>query len=159
MDVSGESHHADAVRAVVGNSLKPGGSETKVDVQLLPEPNNRFDRNAIAVWCSSHQLGYLPKEVAPRYVTVLSALVANGWTPQVQARIWAGVWSYDDEPGQREFHAQVRLDLAEPHMLVPANLPPSGAHRTLPLGGAIQVTGEEKHLGALAPLLRPEGEW
>jgi hypothetical protein len=52
----------------------------------------------------------------------------------------------------------VRLDLAEPHMLVPANMPPSGDHRLLPIGNAIQVTGEEKYLDALAPLLRPEGE-
>ncbi|MEH1130055.1 HIRAN domain-containing protein [Micromonospora sp. CPCC 206061] len=158
VDVAGESHHAKAIRAVVGPDLKSGGSEIKVDVQLLPEPNNRFDRNAIAVWCGNHQLGYLPKEVAPQYVSVLSGLVANGWTPQVQARIWASVFSYDDEPGRGEFHASVTLDLAEPHMLVPTNMPPNGEHRTLPLGNAIQVTGEDRHLDALAPHLRPEGE-
>jgi HIRAN domain-containing protein len=158
VDVAGESHHEKAIRAVVGDNRKAGGSETNVDVQLVPEPNNRFDRNAVAAWCGSHQLGYLPKEVAPRYVAVLSGLVANGWTPQVQASIWAGVESYGDDPGRGDFYAQVRLDLAEPYMLVPANLPPSGEHRTLPLGNAIQVTGEEKHLDALALLLRPEGE-
>ena len=83
---------------------------------------------------------------------ILSALVGQGWTPQVAARIW----SFDY--GDGDFQASVRLDLAEPHLLVPANMPPSGAHRLLPIGGAIQVTGEEKHLDALAPFLRPEGE-
>jgi collagen type III alpha len=43
-------------------------------------------------------------------------------------------------------------------MLVPANMPPDGEYRLIPSGNAIQVTGEDKHLDALAPLLRPEGE-
>ncbi|MGH3646026.1 MAG: hypothetical protein ACRDTM_02445 [Micromonosporaceae bacterium] len=159
-EVAGESHYAEAIRAVLGKSFKPSGSEIVVNAQLLPEPSNRFDLNAVAVWCGPHQVGYLPKEDAARYVAVLSALVANGWTPQVQARVWSADWSYDDEEFDDgdSFRGSVRLDLAEPHMLVPGNMPPSGEHRTLPVGAAIQVTGEEKHLGALMPHLKAEGE-
>ena len=43
-------------------------------------------------------------------------------------------------------------------MLVPANMLPTESSRTLPIGSAIQVAGEEHHLDALTPLLRPEGE-
>lgn len=43
-------------------------------------------------------------------------------------------------------------------MLVPANQPPREPNRMLPLGAAIQVAGEEKHLDALLRWLRPEGE-
>jgi collagen type III alpha len=52
----------------------------------------------------------------------------------------------------------VRLDLAEPHLLVPANLAPDGPHVMLPYGNAIQVTGEEAYLGTLAPLVGEAGE-
>jgi hypothetical protein len=81
------------------------------------------------------------------------------WLPQVSARVWGAQWSDYDGDGRRPtFQGSVRLDLAEPHMLVPANLPPAGDCRMLPTGSAIQVTGEEKYLDALAPFLRPEGE-
>jgi len=160
VEVAGESHHARDIRAIFGHDFKPNGSEITVDSQLRPEPTNRFDRNAIAVWSGPHHLGYLPKEEAARYAPVLSGLVANKWTPQCEARVWAADWSYEDDErsGRGDPQARVTLDLAEPHMLVPANLPPSGEHRTLPTGGAIQVTGEERHLGVLHPYLRPEGE-
>jgi collagen type III alpha len=83
--------------------------------------------------------------------------VSQGWLPHVNARVWGAEWSeFDDR--KTTFRGSVRLDLAEPHMLVPANLPPSADCRVLPTGGAIQVAGEENHLDALAPFLRPEGE-
>jgi hypothetical protein len=56
------------------------------------------------------------------------------------------------------FGAGITLDLAEPHLLVPVNLPPSGAHEMLPLGGAIQVTGEEAHTETPAAFTGPAGE-
>jgi hypothetical protein len=157
VEVAGESHYAKQLRSLFGTEFKPGGVEIQVTVQLVPEPANKFDGNAVGVWSGSMQLGYLPREEAARYVSVLSALVARGWMPQVSARVWGSEWSdYDDR--RTTFEASVRLDLAEPHMLVPANMPPSGSHRMLPLGSAIQVTGEEKHLDDLAAYLRPEGE-
>ncbi|MFI9638775.1 HIRAN domain-containing protein [Micromonospora sp. NPDC051925] len=55
---------------------------------MLPEPTNRFDRNAVKVVCGGNHVGYLPKEQAAEYAPVLTALVDQGWTPQVQARVW-----------------------------------------------------------------------
>jgi hypothetical protein len=52
----------------------------------------------------------------------------------------------------------VRLDLAEPHMLVPRNAPPDALHVLLPQGAAIQATGEEAYLSMLAPLVGPANE-
>lgn len=150
-DVAGESFHEKAIKAVVENGSR-SGSDVLVQVQLRPEPTNRFDPNAVAVWSGPHHLGYLPRDEAPRYVGVLSTLLAQGWAPQVEAKIW----SYDH--GGDDFNASVRLDLAEPHMLVPANMPPTDSHRLIPIGNAIQVTGEERHLDVLAKHLRPEGE-
>jgi hypothetical protein len=156
-EVAGESHFADAIRTLLGKDFKATGTEIVVMAQLIPEPRNDHDRNAVGVWSGGLQLGYLPREEAARYAPALSALTAQGWLPQVSARVWGSEWSeYDDQ--RVSFRGSIRLDLAEPHMLVPANLPPDGEHRTLPVGNAIQVTGEEKHLDALAPLHRCAGE-
>ncbi|RAO30070.1 hypothetical protein ONO86_05622 [Micromonospora noduli] len=157
VEVAGESHYAVQIRELFGKDFKPSGSEIAVTAQVVPEPQNRHDPNAIGVWVGNRQLGYLPKEEAARYTPMLAGLVAQGWLPQVSARVWGTEWSdYDDR--RASFRGSVTLDLAEPHMLVPVNLPPHGQHQLLPTGAAIQVTGEENHLDVLAPLSGPAGE-
>ncbi|SCL26143.1 hypothetical protein GA0070624_3246 [Micromonospora rhizosphaerae] len=157
VDVAGESHYRRAIRGLFGKDFTASGTEVVLTAHLIPEPRNKHDRNAVGVWVGGAQIGYLPREDAVRYAPVLSALTAQGWLPQVSATVWGSEWSdYDGKPGT--FQGSVRLDLAEPHMLVPANMPPSGDCRMLPTGNAIQVTGEEKYLASLAPFLRPEGE-
>jgi HIRAN domain-containing protein len=156
-DVVGESHYTRAIRQLLGRDFKANGTEIITTATLLVDPNNKHDRNAVGVWAGGNLVGYLPREEAARYAPVLSQMMSRGWSPQVAARIWGAEW--DDYDGRsKEFRGSVRLDLAEPHMLVPANLPPSGEHRLLPSGNAIQVTGEEKHLDTLASFLRAEGE-
>ncbi|MCY1138215.1 HIRAN domain-containing protein [Actinoplanes sp. Pm04-4] len=150
VDIVGESHYGDAIRAVLGADFKAQGTELLAPATLTPEPGNRHDRHAVGVWIDSQLVGYLPREEAVRYSPVLTHLSVQGWAPQVTARVWGSEWE--------GFRGSVRLDLAEPHMLVPANLPPSMPHRLLPRGAAIQVTGEDKHLAELTPFLRPEGE-
>jgi collagen type III alpha len=157
VDVAGESHFGRSIRGLFGKDFKATGTEIEVTAQLIPEPRNKHDPNAVGIWVGGVQVGYLPGDEAVRYAPVLSTLTAQGWLPQVSARVWGAEWSdYDDRTDS--FQGSVRLDLAEPHMLVPANMPPSGDCRILPAGNAIQVTGEEKYLDALAPFLRPEGE-
>jgi collagen type III alpha len=156
-EVAGESHYGRSIRGLLGEDFKAAGTEIVVTAQLIPELGNKHDRNAVGVWVGGVQVGYLPRDEAVRYAPVLSALTAQGWLPQVSARVWGTEWSdYDDHTGS--FHGSVRLDLAEPHMLVPANMPPNGDCRILPSGNAIQVAGEEKYLDALVPFLRSEGE-
>jgi len=109
-------------------------------------------------------VGYLAKEEAPRYQPVLLRLVSQDLIPVVSSRIWAREDTYptwDDrgrEGQQTTFHSRVSIALAEPHMLVPLNLKPSPRHALLPIGTAVQVTGEESRMAAIAPWLRPEGE-
>ncbi|MFI5916064.1 hypothetical protein [Dactylosporangium sp. NPDC051541] len=80
------------------------------------------------------------------------------------ARIWCGYrsdYEYDDDgrsADRPDFLGSVRLDLAEPHLIVPANTPPEDPYVLLPYGNALQVTGEEAHLETLTPWLRSEGE-
>jgi hypothetical protein len=154
VDIVGESHYADAIRDVFGSEFRSEGCELTAAAQLVPEPWNRHDGNAVGVWVAGRQVGYLSREEAGRYAPVLSGLVADGWVPQVSARVWAAA-DYGDRPG---LTGSVRIDLAEPHLIAPANRAPGVAHRALPAGNAIQVVGEEKHLDALLPWLRAEGE-
>jgi collagen type III alpha len=156
-DIAGESHYLEAIRSLFGNDFKPSGSEVVLNAVLAPEPSNRHDRNAVGVWIGGSLVGYLPREEAARYSPILTHLTSHGWAPQVKARVWASEW--DDYDGRgTTLRGSVRLDLAEPHMMVPSNQAPSATHRMLPTGNAIQVTGEDKHLAQLVAFLRPEGE-
>lgn len=87
IEVAGESHYANAIRGLFGEKVKPGGEEIVVTAQLVPEPQNKHDRNAVGVWIGGRQVGHLTQQDAARYVTVLSALTAQGWQPQVSARV------------------------------------------------------------------------
>ena len=157
VDIVGESHYAGAIRSLLGDDFKPGGAEVMATAVLMPEPANEYDPNAVGVRVDGLLVGYLPRDEARRYAPVLGGLVARGLEPQVRARIWGAEWEDYDNRGTT-FRGSVRLDLAEPHLIVPVNLPPGAEHQLLPHGSAIQVSGEEQHLDALVPFLRPEGE-
>jgi collagen type III alpha len=163
-DVVGESNYLDHVRRVIGRAHQAEGAEHLHSALLVAEPANPHDRHAVAVQIAGQTVGYLPREDAPAYSRVFQRLAAQGFVAQVQARIWAG--DYDDYEVDRRgnyvqstrFGAGVRVDLGEPHLLVPGNMPPPGAHELLPVGGAIQVTGEEAHTDVLAAHCGAAGE-
>ena len=58
-------------------ALKPG-----VKVKLVREPDNKFDKNAVAVWIDDVHVGYIPKN---QNVALAAAIDATGklWTPPV----------------------------------------------------------------------------
>lgn len=149
---------------MLGRQFGPAGTEFYLTARLIPEPHNKHDRNAVSVRLNGSTVGYLPREEAVHYARVLSALVAQGWLPQVGARVWGGERTscdYDRRGrtvDRTEFIGSVRLDLAAPHLKVPTNQPPTEAYALLPRGNAIQVTGEEDHMARLVPLLSPSGE-
>ncbi|MEV0895502.1 hypothetical protein [Actinoplanes sp. NPDC049802] len=156
-EVVGETHYAKAIRALFADDIDPQGTDITVPVQLIPDRNNRHDRNAVGVWFGSNLLGHLPRPEAARYVQVLTSLTDRGLIPEVNAQITGREWgAADGRPAT--FDASIRLDLAEPHMLVPANSPPASEHRVLPSGSAVQVVGQQPSLDALRLILRPEGE-
>ncbi len=146
--IVGESFHMDEIRRTFRAAGGGQGTDTVyTQVELLPNPNNKFDRNAVEVRSAEGVLGFLEKGVAPSYGPILTAIRSMGKRPLTAARIWVG-----DE------YASVSIDLADPHMLVPINAEPTATHVMLPTGAAIQVTGEELHLAELRAFVRPEGE-
>lgn len=156
-DIVGESHHTKEIRALLPKRLPDEGAELFMTVMLRHDAANRYDPNAVEISGSTGALGHLPRESAALYAPVLSALAQNGFVATTAARIWGGN-RLDWETEKTQFVGSVRIDLPEPHMLVPTNLPPSSAHVVLPTGSTIQVTGEENYGPALEPYLCPAGE-
>lgn len=70
LEVVGESRYQQALWAACGGS--PGDRvRHRIVAVLVPEPDNPHDGNAVAVWVDGAVVGYLPREVAARYVAGL----------------------------------------------------------------------------------------
>lgn len=162
-EVVGESWYFPTLQKIIGVPTLEWTEITTL-AHLVPEPTNQYDRNAVQVLIGGQPVGYLPREDAARYVTVLANLCQHGWLPQVPAQVRGGLvenFDFDERGRERkftEFVGSVLLDLGEPHLLVPANRPPDAEHVMLPRGNAIQVTGEENYLNTLVPFLGAAGE-
>nr|WP_246497532.1 HIRAN domain-containing protein [Sphaerisporangium rubeum] len=160
-EVAGESHYFPALEKVLRTS---GARELETTAILIREPHNRHDPNAVAVLIQQETVGYLPREDATRYRSLLDHMAASGFAARVPCRVWGGMVTdheYDQAGRTRlneRFIASVKIALAEPHLCLPVNTAPQGPHVVLPHGGAIQVSGEEHHLSNIKPLLRTEGE-
>lgn len=158
--VVGERAHLDALRGVVGPAHRAEGREHHVVAVLVPEPTNRFDPDAVAVYVDEQRIGYLPRDDAARYRPVLDPIYASGRRPVVPARIWAADyedWDAELDGTVTRFGAGVCLALDEPHLLLPANAAPMGPHVLLPSGSRVQVHDTAPHLDRLATLPGPEG--
>lgn len=151
--VVGTEHREPGLRSVLGHSLAADSSaEIERTLALLPEPGNPADRYAVAVYAGNVQLGYLAREDAIQYQSVLARIVGTGYIPEVAGRIWANESSdYDFESGResRRLFSDVSFTIPEPHMLVPVNDPPRSAYTVMPRGGSIKVMKAEDHFDVL----------
>ncbi|MDH3249759.1 MAG: bifunctional DNA primase/polymerase, partial [Acidimicrobiia bacterium] len=59
VDVVGESHHQDELLAITGGRRRYGGVDVGVVAELVPEPSNRFDPDAIVVAIDERPVGYV----------------------------------------------------------------------------------------------------
>ena len=104
VDVAGESFHTKDIERLFRGKVPDGGATLDVVAQLIPEPTNRHDRNAIKVVVGSSHVGYLPKEIAGDYQPVLRQLLTAGYAPQcgAQIRAWphagATAWNLRERP-------------------------------------------------------------
>lgn len=161
-EVVGESAYLPALRRLLPNT--ENRTEIETAALLVPEQPNPHDSNAVIVRIDDATVGYLPRDVASKYQPMLLSLGTSNRVARVACRIWGDHFSdYElDSQGdyvERErFNASVTVALAEPHMCLPVNGSPSVPHVLLPDGGSIQITGEDQHMPAIEPILRPEGE-
>jgi hypothetical protein len=161
-EVVGASEHEAAIRSLLPSPLPGRGADLDTVADLVPEPDNRFDPYAVAVRVAEKVVGYLPQEDARHYQPVLADLVEQGFQPQAPCRVSASEWEAADWDrrglGLTEYHASVALALAQPHMLVPLNLPPAGSYQPLPHGTATVVPMDRDGFELIVPYFRPEGE-
>ncbi len=145
------SEIAKVIKSLTGRVLRLDEEVEIPDVaaSLRTEPANRYHRRAIMVIIDGLHVGYVAREDADRYHPSMSRIEAAGYTPTTRARLWAVQRQGWDGPPK--VHARVSLALNEPHLLIPVNEPPTVAYSLLPWGNAVQVTGEENHLDAIAP--------
>jgi hypothetical protein len=74
--VVGESFYLDALRRIVGPNAGRAETRIRLSVQatLVPEPENPYDRNAVAVHVSGHKVAHLSRAEARRYQRAIQAL-------------------------------------------------------------------------------------
>lgn len=156
-NVVGESFHLAAFKALAAayghRSVPEYGVEiTEARAGIVPDPENAYDSNAVAVWIDGrHLVGHLPRDVASLYTHQLECL-DRGTYLQVPARVWIGK-SFDwDESSGREvtgIRGSVTVRLPEPDGVAAFNDLPAEPHSVLPWGRAVQITGEEHHMDVL----------
>jgi hypothetical protein len=156
VEVVGEHAYSRAIKAALRASKAPiaarSDSEVEgVQVELVAEPDNPYDVNAISVRWRNQVLGYLSREDAVRYAQPIRRIIASGFTAVTTARIWA----YD---GGERLQARVTVALPEPGLVAPLNEAPTGVTTLVPWGSAIQVLKEENHFDILFNHVPPEGD-
>lgn len=77
--VAGESHYQDALRATKDICLESFEGRPAFTAALVPEPDNEYDGNAIAVYSPQGTLGYLPRERAYEYRELFGELLRRGY--------------------------------------------------------------------------------
>jgi hypothetical protein len=86
VNVAGESHYQDALRAIAG----PGEVRLATEAQLVPEPENEYDPNAVRVEVDGRKVGYLPRDLAPAWAPRLAELAARRRVGGCEATIVGG---------------------------------------------------------------------
>ena len=141
--VVGEAYYLHDLLQVCGGRTSNGPRIKLATAQLVLEPSNPLDRNAVAVFIGGAKVGYLPREDALRFHHVIRYLSDAGRPATCRAR-FTGAW--DRGPRDRG-HVGVVLDIG----LEPRPLRRSPAF--LPCGRSVTVVDEEKHQELLAGFL------
>lgn len=71
LEVVGESHYQDALSAIAGPKTAEGANYACI-ADLVPEPSNVHDRNAVRVEVNGRRVGYLSRPSAKHYRAALA---------------------------------------------------------------------------------------
>lgn len=107
-DIVGEASYQDAL----GRLSRDGEHHV---AHLRPEPENQFDKNAVAVYIGREKVGYLPKGDAKAYVGELAAAEISGFMFACPAYLTGG---FKKDDGARA-HFGVKLGIKHPIRIVP----------------------------------------
>ncbi|MFK4085198.1 HIRAN domain-containing protein [Kribbella sp. NPDC020789] len=99
LEVVGESHYQDALWGIAGARVGQSVRCT-VEAVLVPEPQNAYDPNAIAVVIHGHLVGYLDRQTAGLYAAGLNELMRLHGAHIGLSGVIVGGGYYDDGPGR-----------------------------------------------------------
>lgn len=155
LDIVGENWREKEILAAVGRESTPRDMEFTGygKAELVPEPDNPHDREAVSVRIAGFNVGYL-EAGSGDYYRVVNRFVTNGYVPVVRVRIW-GVTRFVRSRGQDELKSAIRVALAGADQILPDNDPPRAPHFLVPRGRSVSVSGEEAHFDVLRQYARP----
>lgn len=159
-EVAGEFARMENIHAAIGRKPERDEEIERDDLvaALVPEPTNQYDKNAVMVQINGQHVGYLERDVAAVYLPVIREVWDAGSVAATGARVWVSARQNWDQPRKLKYVARISLALAEPHLLLPINAPPTAEYSILPWGPALQATGEELHQAWLARYITSHGD-
>lgn len=142
VNVVGESFHQDNLEMVSGGRTEDGPAITMVTAELVREPENPFDANAVRVDIDGRPCGHLARQEASDYHATLDALAAVGRPATCRAWLTGGWQRGVLDKGSFGVRLDVHpdLDLAERAAMLPFG------------DGRVSLIGEQhaqEHLEAL----------
>ena len=143
VNVVGESNYQPALEAASGGRTDKGARVPLVTAVLVREPQNRYDPNAVRVDVGGQTVGYLSRNEAPVFHSVLAGVSNMGRHATCRAWLTGGWWRPPSDSGS----FGIKLDL-HPELQVVDNC------FVLPYGiGRVSITGEEHEQTYLAEVL------
>ena len=134
--VAGESYYFDAISRAANRRT----GEHLMLAEIIREPDNKYDSNAVRVAINGRTVGHIPREDAPSFHELL------GYAASINKRVFAScrVWISDQE----ESYGSVSLDIDDPNSSLPPvnalGVPPTAV--IWPIGNTLQVTEESKNI-------------
>ena len=108
-EVVGESHYQDALTSICGGYCEEG-HEYACTATIIPEQNNRYDKNAVAIYIRGQKVAHLSREDAAEYRADLRSAGLGLVAVECDAMIVGG-W---DRGARGMGHFGVKLDLDLP---------------------------------------------
>ncbi len=77
--VAGESFYGAAIARTVSLCWVDEQDDRVFRASLVPEPDNKYDENAVGVWSAMGQIGHLPREDARKYRPLFDEIRRRGY--------------------------------------------------------------------------------
>lgn len=77
--VHGESFCGPAIDATLNVCRTEDDEDRVFDAFLIPEPDNKFDENAVGVWSTVGRVGYIPRDDAVEYRPLFDEVRRRGF--------------------------------------------------------------------------------
>lgn len=157
-DIVGEFYHQQGIVAALQTKPTRDDYVTEdVEAELVPEPSNPHDPNAIGVRVRGYLVGHLDRDTVRDFAPHVHRVAASGLRVTTAGQIFAQYRDGYDSSNKAKLYAEARISLPDPDLILPLNVNRMDGVAVLPRGGTLQVTGEEEHFEHLFDYLPQSG--